>query len=76
MVSFELTGRAYSLALIGRLWMLKVENQGSKFEIPGKSIFDFLKIGNQNFCPVQVMVFDLGYLTTVAPWTQQVRYWK
>ena len=26
--------------------------------------------------PVQVMVFDLGYLTMVAPWTQQVRYWK
>ena len=34
-----------------------------KLKIPGKSIFE---IRNQNFCYIQVIVFDLSYLPVVA----------
>ena len=34
-----------------------------KLKIPGKSIFE---IGNQNFCYIQVIVFDLSHLSVVA----------
>ena len=48
-----------------------------KLKIPGKSIF---KIRNQNFCYIQVIVFDLSYLPAVAIGTKQLCYhekmWK
>ena len=34
-----------------------------KLKIPGKSIFE---IRNQNFCYIQVIVFDLSYLPVAA----------
>ena len=37
-----------------------------KLKIPGKSIFE---IRNQNFCYIQVIVFDLSYLPVAAIWT-------
>ena len=42
-----------------------------KLKIPGKCIF---KIQNQNFCYIQVIVFDLSYLPVEADRTQQVRF--
>jgi len=47
--------------------------KGSKLKIPGKSIFDRVKIRNQNFCYIQVIDFDLGYLPLAAVGTEQVR---
>ena len=41
-----------------------------KLKIPGKSIFE---IRNQNFCYIQVIVFDLSYLLVAAVGTWQVR---
>ena len=42
-----------------------------KSEIFGKSIF---KIRNQNFCYIQVIVFELSYLPVAAVGTKQARY--
>ena len=42
-----------------------------KFKIPGKAFFKF-RI--PNFCFIQVLVFDLSYLSVAAVWTLQVRY--
>ena len=42
-----------------------------KLKIPAKSIFE---IRNQNFCYIQVIVFDLSYLPVAAIETKQVRY--
>ena len=48
--------------LIAWSWMLGGRTLGSKLKIPVKNIFDCLKIGNQNFYYIKVIVFYLCYL--------------
>ena len=42
-----------------------------KLKIPGKAFFE---IRIQNFCYIQVIIFDLSYLPVAAVGTEQVRY--
>ena len=41
-----------------------------------KNSFDQVKIRNQKFCYIQVIVFDLGYLPLASVETYQVRYYE
>ena len=47
------------------------QDPDGEIENYGKSIFEIL---NQNFCYIQVIVFDLSYLPVTAVGTQQVRF--
>ena len=50
---------------------IDVQDPDGEIENSGKSIFE---IRIPNFCYIQVIVFDLGYLPVAAVGTQQVRY--
>ena len=57
--------------------MAECISRDGEIENSGKSIFE---IRIQNFCYIQVIVFDLSYLPVAAVGTKQVRYheklWK
>ena len=56
---------------IGRI--STAQDPDGEVEKPGKSIFE---IRNQNFCYIQVIIFDLSNLPVAAVRTQQVRYYE
>ena len=66
------TAWLFDYAVLGYYNTIRLLNDG-EIENPWKSIFE---IRNQNFCFIQVMLFDLSYLSVAAVWTKQVRFYE